>query len=334
MKKLLMTAVAVALTSSAFAAPPSVAFVKELNVGPFITVPTGVAIYNGAIFVNEFGAAAGTRRILKITNPLSGSPTFTTFATPSVSFPINRGLQAMWINQANGDIWSFGDDQTNGNVFRYDQSATLLDSVSTSGNRIVGGMLWGSDPDLVVARVASSSLTELPTTPLSATTESTSALALTPVNANFRDVCVIGNDVYYSRNGTTSDAVAKFTGGTAGDWATYGSTQPNTAFLTLSGTNAVAAFGIDSYVHTASGTTYIVVPDITAAAVKFADVADASVDVTVTTPLTTGIRDVCVGAIGSSGTFLLVSQTSGTNPNTVQVFGIDGATAVSDWTQY
>ncbi|MBX7245980.1 MAG: hypothetical protein K1X53_10815 [Candidatus Sumerlaeaceae bacterium] len=324
------------MTSTSFGAPTAT-YVKTIDVSSAVNFPTGIDIYNGNLYVTTFN----DRKLVKVTAPLSVTPTLTTIAdfSTSITWPAGRGLISVNCNQATGDKYVAGENGSQGILAIVNAAeAVTYSSIATTTPRYMAFDRFGTTSTVFAAPLLASSImryfdTSVPP-PGNPPTEITpqAAAAAAPYNSNFRDGKVSGNRVYYSRNGTTPDGYARYDAVTPNTLA--GATA--TGIYQTTGTNTVSAMGLG--VFNDGVDEYVVVPDRSGRTVQFVNAATNVVALTISHPafaLNAGLIDACVGTI--SGTkYLFVTHAGSTSPtgDSVEVFQLNGFANVNDWEMY
>lgn len=321
---------------SCIASAQTLSFVKAIDVGGIALAPTGIVFYNGDLYVNGFS----TRNVAKVAAPLSATPVVSQLASLAATpWESGRGPQGLAVNPANGNLYSVGDGggTIGGYIAVIDQAGAILQNLAYgAGNRTVSGALFGPDPDLVVSRSTSSGLADVADPAAGVvTTEGTFTAATAPINAAHRDLAVVGNTVYYTRNGGTgvADAVAKYTGGTAGDTTGYAASLVFSS-TSVGGTAALLGLGV----YTTPSKTFVVFADLATAgnaALRFINTATDTVDINYTDVnlAVGGLRDVAFGTIGGID-YAFVTRSGGTPNQAVLVYEITPAANVHDWSIY
>ncbi len=306
---------------SAFAQTPSFSYIQTIDVSSYGVTPTALAFYNGDVYVATFG----DQKVLKIEDAISTPPTAGIFADLSgeTTWNAGRGLQGLDVDQSTGEVYASGDSGNGHAVFKMDTSGNVIANLTdeNAGHRNAGCALWGSSPSLLVAQSGDGMFNVV--NDLSGY-ESTAYLS--GGSAYKRDVCIAGDNVYFSRtNGGATDGIDKFTGGTAGDLADY----TGSAWLDLSGGSWQAAVGIHSWQYNSNWLILL--------ANQIDDTLDIYQESDATKLTSLGAsddiddpRDSCVGTFGSDE-YLFVSDSLN---DVIHVFGVDGATSVKNWTMY
>lgn len=303
-------------------AVPTVSYLGSIPIGGFGTAPTGVAVYNGAVFVNAFTQ----NKVLKISTPFE-------YAAPTVTFHVDlsstftwgssRGLQGLSVDPANGNLIVAGDTGSLGAVAIVDQAGTIVSS-GTFATRTNTATKFGAAGNLL----------------LSGTNSTLYNVNSSLVEANnvagtsfYRGSVVVGDTIYaIHNNNTATDSITKLTGGTAGSLAGYTASE----WFATSGKTTNAYQGLASYFDAGSSTTYIVVPDPKAAtpSVKFVNTNTGVADVTFADANLADINGVATATISGGDYVFLTAPSGGSFGTRVVVLGINGATAVNDWTVY
>jgi hypothetical protein len=345
MKKLLCGAVALALATAAFAAPPTPVFVKTIDLtagssgATAGSAPIEVAYYGGNLFVNTFN----DRKVWKIADPL-GTEAVTQFADltneGSVAWPAGRGPQGMVADPENGDIYIAADDGTVGVLLRYNQAGAKLTRGVIAGTvgRMCAIALFDTDHVITGASQASR-VFKVQKSDLQ-TVASTSGLPDTTNGwgAALRDFVVESTSEIYYANTTTNATgwkVGKFLAGpTVGDFTTY---TFDSWYANPEAAAGIAYHGISKLVRGAEswildvnvGGVSGAVPSIDFVNrvtkirdLKFEDAANFA-----------GLRGVEVFNIGGTD-YMFVTDLGGTTvKSVVHVYSL-GASAVSDWSLY
>ncbi len=307
----------------------TVDYVTSIDISAEGDGPIGLAFYNGSVFTVTFN----DRKIIKVDDPVSGSPVVSTFADTSslLSWPTGRGLTGIDIDSSTGDTYVSGDYGSGGSVFKYDSSGTLVNSFidTTADHRNGGCTLWGSTPDLLICQSGKGMFDMLNTL----TGYDSPGWISGGVNATtyYRDVAVVGDDFYVSRTyypaglgASGPDGIDKFTGGTAGDLTGYTAD----GWIDLADGTAQAGCGIYYWLYAN------IMGPFPISYILYANQLDKTLDFYLaeiagvpTKALTLGAtenvtdpRDSCVGVIGVDE-FLFVSQSA---TNEILVFEIDG----------
>jgi hypothetical protein len=313
------------VTGSLFA--QTISYLQAIDTSVSGSFTTGIAFHNGNLYVVTFI----DRKVLKITNANTASPTVSVFADVSTeaTWATGRGLQGIAVNPATGDVFASGDTGSGHCVVKYNSSGTKLASLvdENSTHRNAGCAIWGLDPDLLLTQTGSG----LFDVNLDLSGYDTPSY-LSGAHAYGRDVCIVGNSIYVSRTAVAGlDGIDEFIGGTAGDLTSYAAST----WIDGTGFSSQAASGIYAWNYTSA--TYICWANVITPGARTLDIYNQSTKAlfkslgsadNVIDP-----RDSCVGLFGSDS-YLFISHGG---QNNVLVFGIDGATltsGIADWSVY
>jgi len=321
--------VALAATTSAQTAT----FVKSIDISSVSNFPTGIAAVGTDLFVASFN----NQDLIKITDPLGATPTVAqaTDLSSAVTWGSGRGLGSVNVG-SDGNLYASGDSGTaNSGFWAAINPATgaIIRADNTIANRL--NAVTRIDANTLVATyVLTSNVSTYDTTAAPATVGSTSANAVAPYNANFRDVAVLNGFVYYSRNGTNPDAIGRYplTGNSVASAA-------GEAVWQSSSTNSVAAYGVGVWDRT-TGEDYVIGIDFPQSKVVFIKASDKTVayELTDVTNLGTSARDAAVFTSGGND-YLAVTKPGATPPTgdsvvIYQLTGFGGGTGVQNWMNY
>ncbi len=310
-------------------AAPAATYVKTIDISSQSNFPSAIDVYNGDLYLTTFN----NKKVIKVASPLAVSPTVSTVAdfTADMTWPAGRGMIGINVNQTNGDIYAAGENGTNGLLAVINSGGTVTYK-STTGARYTSFDKYGTTSTAYAATLlASSILRQIDITANPPTETAQTAAAAAPYNANFRDLKVAGDRVYYSRNGTTADGYARYDAVTPGFLA--GAVA--TGIYQTTGTNTVSALGIGYFKD--GPVDYVLVPDLSGQVISLVNVATSAVDLTISHPELTvgGLRDAAVAKIGGI-TYLFATRAGAAPPtgDAVIVFQLTGLADVSDWAQY
>jgi hypothetical protein len=311
----------------------TLSYLQTIDASSYGSYCTGIAFHNGNLYVVSFT----DKKVLKITNANTASPTVSVFADVSseATWGSGRGLQGIAVNPATDDVFVSGDTSTGHCVVKYNSSGTKLASLvdSDTGHRNAGCAIWGTDPDLILTQTGSGLFdVNLDLSGYDAPAYASGA------HSYGRDVCVVGNSIYVSRTAVASpnlDGIDEFTGGTAGDLTSYAAAT----WIDGTGFSSQASSGIYAWNYMAIGglKSYICWANVVTPGARTLDIYDQS-SKTLFKSLGSAdnvidARDSCVGIFGSDS-YLFISHGGASN---VLVFGIDGATlssGIADWSMY
>jgi hypothetical protein len=325
---------ALTLTGTALGVPTAT-YVKSIDISGASNFPTGLDVYNGDVYYVSFN----DRKLVKIANPLTASPTISTLHdfTSDATWVASRGMIGCNVDQATGNVAVNGENGTIGVIGVYSSTGSqiyLSNSTSPVTPRYTAMDRYGTTSTVYAATLLASSIMRMIDISTNPPTErAQTAAAAAPYNSNFRDCKVVGERVYYSRNGTTADGYARYDSFT---------TTPNTLAGALAtgiyqttGTNAVSAMGIGYWND--GGTPYVLVPDVSGKNVKFVNATTNAVALTVDHPVfvTGGLRDATVANVGPN-TYLFVTHAGATPPagDSIEVFQLSNTAGVNDWALY
>jgi hypothetical protein len=325
---------------------PTFELLAEINIAAVGITPTDIAFHDGDAFVSCFAA---NRQIVRISDILTTNPQVNTFAVTSgpgalptpdplpdgpIDWASGRGLTAIDVNPANGNVLASGDPGSGPlAVIEYDNDGNLIKvmeipepAVPFSRINVAryfgdSGVLFGSIFGAVFH--ANSSLDAL---------QDPATVGGWP---NFtRGIAFSGDDIFIRTTSNLEDKIQRITGGTIGsltgyDWEGFQFAEigPQT-FNTSSGIQAFTHAGTTDYIvaNKASAPIEIQFYD---PATPFESYPTAPVFALTNTELGAGQLLALGFATTAEGQYMFVGRVDApTASNAIQVYGIDGAQLV------